>query len=713
MASLAASDHRQEEAVQPAPREGYRRRPDGAVEISELWRILWHRRFMILGIAGLLAGLALAYGVVTSPLYTASAQLLIDPRDRNVVSNDVNPSIVSPDGGLAQVESQTSVIQSTSVLMRAIRATHLAEDSEFNGRGLLSRIFGGGVADPPNADGSLTPAETRTLTNLRRVFSVRRADKVFVVDVVVTTKDAEKSAKLANAIAEAYLADQADARSKAATEAADSLTARLDEQRKRVEKAENAVERYRQENNLVASSGRLISDQQLGEISNQLSAAQARTAALKSQVEQIAQQRRSGGSLAGSSTEAIQSPVVVKLREQEATLVQRAADLQSQLGPRHPSIGAAQSQLVHIRQMIVTEIARVEQSVRTDYERALGNEKLLSGKLEALTRQTQGADQASVRLRDLQRDLEAARTVYANFLLRAQETREQANLDTTNARIISRAQPPQQKSWPPTLPLIAAAGMLGLGLGAGLALIGEYAAPHLMSRSQTEALVGAPVIAIMRPRKPATKRRWRLWKASPAPAEADGEAGLALLRLFNAPEMGATAARSLLLTSVEADAADRERVTDLLAEAAVQQGERVLLVDADLEKAPEETGPGLMDLLRGESSLEAAIHFGASKDVAMMSGGRRKAPPQKGVGRTFATRMLADASRHFDLVVMDGGALGRNVRIAPLVGMAEEIVLVARLYGTRQQDIVQAMEAARIMGRTITATILVDSGGRG
>lgn len=712
MASLAVSDHRQEEAVQPAPRESYRRRQDGAVEISELWRILWHRRFMILGIAGLLAGLALAYGVVTSPLYTASAQLLIDPRDRNVVSNDVNPSSVSPDGGLAQVESQTSVIQSTSVLMRAIRSTKLAEDSEFNGRGLLSRLLGRVAADPPNADGSLTPAEARTLANLRRKFSVRRADKVFVVDVVVTTKEAEKSAKLANAIAEAYLTDQADARSKAATEASDALTARLDEQRKRVEKAENAVERYRAENNLVASSGRLISDQQLGEISNQLSAAQARTAALKSQVEQLAQQRR-GGSLAGSSAEAIQSPVIAKLREQEATLVQREADLQSQLGPRHPSIGAAQSQLVNIRRMIATEIARVEQSVRTDYERAQGNEKLLAGKLEALTRQTQGADQASVRLRDLQRDLEAARTVYANFLLRAQETREQANLDTTNARIISRAQPPQQASWPPTLPLIAAAGMLGLGLGAGIALIREYAAPHLISRAQAEALVGAPVIAVLHPGKPAAKRRWRLRKTPPAPAEARSEAGFALLRLFNAPDSTATAARSLLLTSVDGDAADRERVTDLLAEAAVQQGERVLLIDADLEKEPEETGPGLMDLLRGESSLEAAIHFGASKDVAMMSGGRRKAPPQKGVGRTFATRMLADASRHFDLVVMDGGSLGRNVRIAPLVGMAEEIVLVARLYGTRQQDIVQAMEAARIMGRSITATILVESGGRG
>ena len=75
---------------------------------------------------------------------------------------------------------------------------------------------------------------------------------------------------------------------------------------------------------------------------------------------------------------------------------------------------------------------------------------------------------------------------------------------------------------------------------------------------------------------PAAKRRWRLRKAPPAPAEAASEAGFALLRLFNAPETAGTAARSLLLTSIESDAADRERVTDLLAEAAVRQGERVL-----------------------------------------------------------------------------------------------------------------------------------------
>lgn len=713
MASLAAIAQGPEETVQPPPPEVYRRRPDGAVEISELWRILWHRRVMILAAAGLLTGLALAYGLTTSPLYTASAQLLIDPRDRNVVNNDVNPNTVSPDGGLAQIESQTSVIQSGSVLSRAIRATKLTEDSEFNGAGLLARLLGRVVADPPTADGSLTPAEARTLANLRRKVSVKRADKVFVVDVAVTTKEPGKSARLANAIAEAYLADQADSRSRAATEASEALTARLDEQRKRVEAAENAVERYRAEHNLVAASGRLISDQQLSEISNQLSAAQARTAALKSQVEQIAQQRARGG-LSGTSSEAMQSQVIGKLREQEATLIQREADLQSQYGPRHPAIGAVQNQLAHLRRLIATEIERVTQSVRTDYERALGNEKLLTGKLDALTRQTQGADKASVRLRELQRDLDAVKAVYGNFLLRAQETREQANLDTTNARIISPAQSPQQASWPPTLPLAAAAAVLGLGLGMGLALLREYAAPHLLSAAQAEALIGAPVIGVLRSRR-ATSTGWlrRLGKSAADAGSAEADAGLALLRLFNTTQAPAAAARSLLLTSTRTGNAERERVTDLLAAAAMKQGERVLLIDANVEKQEQEPGKGLMDILRGECSLEEAIHFAGDRDVALMSGGRRKAPPQKALGRSFAMRMLADASRHFDIVIVDAGALTTNVTIAPLVGMAEEIVLVAQLHETHLQDITKAVEAARIMGRAVTATILVDSGRRG
>ena len=561
---------------------------------------------------------------------------------------------------------------------------------------------------------------------LRRRVAVKRADKVLVVDVVVTAQNQDKAARLANAIADAYLVDQAEARSQAAREASESLTARLAEQRRRVEAAENAVERYRAENNLTAASGRLISDQQLTDISNQLSLAQNRTSALKAQIDQIARQRRSGG-LPGSTSEAMQSAVVSKLREQEGALVQRGADLQSQLGPLHPSISAVRSQLSQVRQLIGVEIDRIERSARTDYERALANERLLSTKLENLTRQTQTSDQASVRLRDLQRDLEAVRAIYSTYLLRAQETREQASVDSTNARIISRAQPPQQKSWPPLGLLLAGALSGGLGLGAGIVLVREFASPMLLSSAQAQSLIGAPVIGVLPPEKAAARKHKFLGKfafkrgkaepvdepvaAADADSRAEAVAGLALLRLFD-PENGPhaqVAVRSVLLTSAPEDAGERLRTALLLAQVAAVRGDRVLLVDADVVESQETGVVGLLDVMRGDCKLEAAVHFEKHRDVALMAKGRQRAMPPKTSGRAFAIQMLAESSKHFDLVVIDGGALTQNIKIAPLVAVVEQIVLVAQLNLTPHSHVAQVAEATSVIGREITAAILVDA----
>ncbi len=442
-------------------RDAVRARRDGSVEIAEVWLILWQRRAMIAACAAALATVAALYSLITPSQFTATSQILVDPRDRIVMNNDVNPNTLSPDGGLAQVESQSSVLRSNGVLIRAIRASRLAEDQEFAEKGLLTSLLEMlGKKEQTTSDG-LSPAENRALERLRKAVAVKRADKTLVLDVIVTTKAADKSAAIANAIAEAYLADQAEARSRNARDASASITARLAEQRRRVEEAENAVERYRVENNLVTTSGRPITDQQLGEMSSQYAAAQARVASLRAQVENIS--RRRDGTLEGSSMEATQSAVIAKLREQESTLLQRDADLQTQLGPMHPSVQASRNQLENVRRLIATEIRRVEQTVRAELDRAIGNERQLAARLETLTRTNQGLDQAAVRLRDLQRDLEAARAVYGNFLLRAQETREQATLDTTNARIISRALPPRQAAgrrcwlWSPVQPLSASA----------------------------------------------------------------------------------------------------------------------------------------------------------------------------------------------------------------------------------------------------------------
>jgi uncharacterized protein involved in exopolysaccharide biosynthesis len=86
---------------------------------------------MILWIAAVPLLLAMLYVVFATPLYTASTQILIDPRDRRIVSNEVTPEALAADGGVAVVESQQLVITSDVVLRRAIAREHLDADPEF------------------------------------------------------------------------------------------------------------------------------------------------------------------------------------------------------------------------------------------------------------------------------------------------------------------------------------------------------------------------------------------------------------------------------------------------------------------------------------------------------------------------------------------------------------------------------------------------------
>ncbi|WP_342153337.1 exopolysaccharide transport family protein [Methylorubrum sp. SB2] len=670
---------------------------DRTAEIGDLWRILWRRRATIVLTTLALVAATLAYCVLTPPLYTATAQILIDPRDRQVLTNDINPTMVAPDGGVTQVESQARVLESAGVLTRAAAATGLDRDPEFTGKGDIGTLVSDlrdAIGWPEPAD-SVTDREDRLLRNMRKRLAVKRADKVFVIDIVFTAKSAEKAARTANAIAAAYLADQSDARTEASKRASGSLTDRLAEQRERVRQAEERAEAYRAKKDLVRSNGRLVTEQQLGEINVSLSAAQAKTAELKARLDQIEQARRTGAPEA--INEAIQSNTIGKLRAQYAELVERQADLRTQLGARHPSIVAVSAQMQDVRALIVSELARIAQSARADYERAAASERALSKNLDRLRGESTATNQAAVKLRELEREVEASRSVYTSFLTRAREIEERANIDATNARVVTQAIPPQEKSWPMPGLFALAAAAAGMGLGTGLALVREYANPVLLSRGQLQGLTGAPVIGTV-PDGP--RRRTR--KAAQAAREAAG--ALALTRLLGIRTGTLGTATSVFVTSAAADGTERRRISQLLASLGEARGLQVLMIEADM-LGPEAT-PGLLDVLRGDEPLATVMRREPSSGVRFLGVGRPKRAPTER-GREARERFLAEIGRRFDLVIVDGGAITENPQAASLMPLSDGVLLVARLGTTPQRDVADLVEAAGLAGHPVSAGLIV------
>jgi polysaccharide biosynthesis transport protein len=436
------------------------------------WTFMWRRRRLIaLCVVLALVGAGVADLVIT-PRYRAISQIMIGPVDLRVVEKSVLPPAQTADANVIQVESETRILTSDRVLRRVVESEGLTTDREFGAgsASFLSKLRARlGLAGASRS----SDAELAALRQLQRSVTAKRSERTYVVDLMVDTMDPEKSARIANAISQAYLDEQTAARSAAARRASDSVSARLSELRERVRQAEEQVERYKRDHNIVGAGGRLVEEQQLTELNNQLSTAKARTAEAKARYEQVLRLQRSGAD-PGAIAEAVQSATVGRLREMYATVARQEANLTAELGPRHPWVIDARAQVRNAQQLIAEEIVRVADATRNDYERALVNENSLAANLDALKRKSMDTSLAFVKLREYEREVDANRAVYESFLVRAREMREQERLDTANVRILSDAQPPQDRAWPPRRLILLLAGLVaGMLGGLGLAYVAE------------------------------------------------------------------------------------------------------------------------------------------------------------------------------------------------------------------------------------------------
>ncbi|WP_439574515.1 GumC family protein [Phreatobacter sp.] len=440
----------------------------------DLIALAWRRWPLILALGLIFAGLAYSYSRIATPRFMATAQIFIDPRGLQVLDNELTPRQQDSNAAINFVESQVRIVASQSVLSRVIDGERLTEDPEFSGVGQvgwaarLLRSVGLGRAED---QASLQERERSALTALYERVIVRRPERTFVIEVTFRAADPEKAARLANAVAHAYIDGQAAVRSDTARRATQSLTNRLDELRERVRIAEQRAEDFRRRNGLVGTRTQLVSEQQLTDANTQLAQAQARVAEAQARQEQIVQALRNGGQ-AGALPEAVVSQTIAALRGQQAEARRRLADAQTEFGPRHPSVRNARAQVTDLDRAITEELARIAQSARADLERARAAEVTQRRTVDQLTTQASDAGQAFVQLRELQREVDVNRNLLNAFLARSRETSELERLDTSNTRIITVAQPPRDRVFPPRGAVLVAAGFIfGCGLGLGLVVL--------------------------------------------------------------------------------------------------------------------------------------------------------------------------------------------------------------------------------------------------
>lgn len=437
-------------------------------QIVDVFRRQWP---LIVGIAFGILLLVAAYVLTTAPKFTANTRILMDTRQNQLLEKQ---NIVG--GGLidtGMVDSQVELLTSDNLLSTVVRTHNLISDPEFNqsSSGLLSTLLSY-VSSSNDGPPSEERRVQKVVEAMQKSMKVDRVGSTYVLSVNYTALTPAKAAEIANAVADAYIVGSLEAKYESTKRAGQWLQARSAELRDAATRADRAVQTFKAQNNIVGTSRGLMSEQELSDVNSQLVQAKAATAEAKARLDRI-RVISDKDVVQSTVSDALNNSVITRLRAQYLDLAAQYADWSSRYGLNHQAAVNLASRMAELRKSIQDEVRRIGDAYQSDYEIARAREQALQNNLDALVKQASTSSQLQVELRNLESAADTSRTLYNNFLEKLQQATQQETFPITDARIIATASPPDRKSSPKTLLMLAVGSVAGLLLGTGAAFARE------------------------------------------------------------------------------------------------------------------------------------------------------------------------------------------------------------------------------------------------
>ncbi len=441
--------------------------------------------------------LALLYLFTAAPLFTSTASMVIDTRKVQLFQQQSVLGDIAIDS--ATVETQVEILKSENISLAVIRELRLTEDPEFTGSGggvlgtvvsSISSLFSSGRA---SSEFELT---RKALQRFERSRSVKRLGLTYVMEIGFTSHDPAKAARIANAIADAYIVDQLEAKYQATRRASVWLQDRIKELRAQASTAQKAVVDFKTANNIVDTGGRLMNEQQLAEVNSQLVMAHAATAEAKARLDRMNDILKQDIPDA-NVTDALKNETIVKLRGQYVDMAAKESIWSTKYGPGHLAAVNLRTQMAEIRKNIQGELKRIQESYKSDYDIAVTREEAIKSSLANVVSESQLTNQAQIQLRELESNAQSYQAMYDNFLQRYMESVQQQSFPITEARIISPASAPLTKSSPKSLLILLLACVGGLVVSFGVAMAREVTDKVFRTTAQVEEQLGVNCVAIL------------------------------------------------------------------------------------------------------------------------------------------------------------------------------------------------------------------------
>lgn len=679
--------------------------------LEQYLRVARRWRWVILGAIASCVLLGLIITLLMTPQFTATSTIEIS-READRVTDIQGVERETSVSDQEFYQTQYGLLRARTLAERVASELGLVDKPEF------FEMFKADVADDPAFEISNGRYLAEGRAQRQREAADILLDNVSVsptrlsrlVDISMTSPDPAFSARVANAWAENFITTNLERKVQSTSYGREALQRQLAEYKERLDESQRQLVAYASNQEIInlpaQSSGDGTTTQERSIVADNLAALNtALNEATADRIAVEARYRRAGGS--GSSARALDNTAINNLRQRRAELAAEYQQLMVRFEPGYPQAQAVQSQISELDRAIAREESRVSGSVLAEYQQAQAREEALQQRVNALKSEYLDLRRRSIQYNIYQQEADTNRALYDGLLQRFKEIGVAAGVGVNNIAIVDIASVPEQPSSPRLLINLLVSIVVGLGLGAALALGLEQLDEAIADPSEVQRRLGLPLLGSVplteedeTPREALLDRKSELVDAYIAV-----QTNLAFTTEHGVP-------RSFSVTSTRP--AEGKSTTALaLATVLARSGKRVILIDGDMRSpSVHHLGNvgherGVSNFLAGDDDYAASIFRMDDLGFDAMSAG--PIPPNAAELLTGdrMRQLIERLHRDYDHVIVDSPPV-MGLADAPLIaGHVEGVIYAVESHGIRSTQVRTALgrlraARARIFGAVLT-----------
>ena len=698
------------------------------IDFGQYWSTIKRYLWRIIGLAILLTILVALIVLSMTPRYIATASLLIEAEQANVLSIE---EVYGLDSSRKEYfETQNEILRSRHIAEKVVDELTLYENPLFdievlkqNESGLSSFV----QSAKDFAKNMLpflpqSPIETKTeeeRLESRRAYAISQVSKYTsispvkntqVVEISFESSDRVLAATIANTLGDVYIENYLESKLNMTTKATNWLNESLQGLRTKLSTAESTLADFYEREQLVDIDGVVgLASERLQQLSDQLISAQVLLQKNKTIYEQV-NQSGADFSLLSSLPEVLNHPSIQNIKREEVVAESKVSELREVYGPKHPRMIAATAELKSIKNSIRTQISELISGITTEYRAAENKVAALMKDVETAKSEFRKLSNLENQRKTLQRDVDTNQQLYNSFFTRLKETDQLGGFESANARILDSATPPNFPAKPKKGLIIAAAFVLSLGLGVFLALSLEAMNSGIRSVDDVERKLAQRMLGII---------PWQAHKK---------KQNLPLRHFFdNKHHMFSESVRTLR-TSLQLLNLDKPSQTVLVTSSVPREGKstvsinlafamgqlsKVLLLDTDLRRPTlakqfDLPGfqPGLSNLIAGTHTLEECIVTDEKSGIDLICAGSSPPNPQELLASDQFKILMVKLKEKYEHIIVDS-APTQAVSDAVIVSkLCDSVVYVVKSDSTSYKVINNGLSRFMQIGHRVDGVVL-------